>query len=152
MQRKKPITHHTRITKKSQPKIQSYHVSGKVEVLKTYSKIKDGNTVVYDKEYHDTQSVALTVQASSTEDAIKQFNIEVQSSFNIRSKAKDVDPFTDEGGGTASGFGPDSPDWLSCKVNNVSFSHVVPDTSYHASSEMHSPIRSASHVIYDFFI
>ena len=79
LQRNNPITHHTRITNKSPPKIQSYHVSGKVEVFKTYSKIKDGNTVVYD---NDTHSVALTVQASSTEEAIKQFNIEVQSSFN----------------------------------------------------------------------
>ena len=32
----------------------------------------------------------------------------------------------------------------------MSISNVVPDASYHASSELHSHMKSASHVIYDF--
>lgn len=167
LQKNNPKGYRPRINVKSAPAIQSYYVTGSVDVTKTYSKLKDGNKVEYDKKYNDTHRVALTVQATSTEDAIKQFTTEVNATWNTAKQNKD--PFTDydkngnvvpsdadkekfqsKGIETGERVVEDSLTYAVSTVRSMFVSSATPASSYSASSEMHSPMRSASHVIYDF--
>jgi len=108
-----------------------FFVTGHAKILSTYSKIRTGKRVHYDKQYESTVKASRRIRATTAEKARIKFQDEMVA---------------DHPGGN--GF--DTDQWRHDTVEDVFIDDVTEEAAYAPRSEMDTPMRSARPVKYDF--
>jgi hypothetical protein len=112
-------------------------LSGKAHVTNTYSKITKNGRVLYDKAYKEEYPKGIRISAASEDDAKAQYKKLVRDDYS-------------RGGGEGGGNDIDSIHFIDTKVDKVAASSVVNEGAFRSTSELHTPMRQAHPVTYDF--